>query len=296
MNASSTTKNYVFASPSSANGAPSFRALVAADLPKATTSAIGGISVSTGLSVSSGALSVSYGTAASTALQGNQTLFKLNNTDKTASSAASFYAPTASGTANYILASGGSGNAPSWIATTSGAFYATTANGAASFGTLPIAQGGTNNTAAPTAGGVIYSNNGTSYTCTSKSTSSNYLLRGADENNDVGWISYSSTNEANSVVYRNSSGHFSTGSILFNTTDRAVNDDVLKWTNMHTDQNIESTIFNLRINQIGNTTTEGGVSVILGNSKTSTEGGNYTGRIVLYNSNGTYGLMNGSYM
>ena len=70
--------------------------------------------VSTGLSVSSGAVSVTYGTAANTALQGNQTLFKLNNANKTAASPASFYAPTAGGTAGYVLIGAGATTAPAW--------------------------------------------------------------------------------------------------------------------------------------------------------------------------------------
>jgi hypothetical protein len=49
----------------------SVRALVASDLPLATASSVGGVSAGTGLSVSSGALAVSYGTAAGTAAQGN---------------------------------------------------------------------------------------------------------------------------------------------------------------------------------------------------------------------------------
>jgi hypothetical protein len=48
---STQTKNTVLAAPSAANGAVSFRALVAADMPLATTSLVGAVSVSTGLSV-----------------------------------------------------------------------------------------------------------------------------------------------------------------------------------------------------------------------------------------------------
>ena len=75
------------------------------------------------------------------------TAVTLNGTSK-AKTTASFYAPTASGTANQVLVSGGSGTAPSWKATASGAAYATSANGALTFGKLPIAQGGTNATTA----------------------------------------------------------------------------------------------------------------------------------------------------
>ena len=74
--------NIVLAGPSSGSAtAPSFRALVAADLPMA--------------------------------------LFKLNNTDKKASDAASFYAPTAGGTSGYILTGAGTTSAPTWTQTLS---------------------------------------------------------------------------------------------------------------------------------------------------------------------------------
>jgi len=53
---------------SAADAAPTFRALVAADLPTATTSAKGIMQVGTGLGVSSGTVSVTYGTAAGAAL------------------------------------------------------------------------------------------------------------------------------------------------------------------------------------------------------------------------------------
>lgn len=68
-----------------------------------------------GFSDSSNTISVAYGTGANTALQGNQILFKLNNTDKTAASPASFYAPTTGGTKYQILISDGTA-APVWTA------------------------------------------------------------------------------------------------------------------------------------------------------------------------------------
>ena len=97
---------------STAADAPTWRTIVAADLPTATTSALGVMSVSTGLSVSSGAVSVSYGTAANTALQGNATLVTLNGTNKSAASVASFYAPTAAGTSGQYLKS--TAGTPEW--------------------------------------------------------------------------------------------------------------------------------------------------------------------------------------
>lgn len=110
----SQTKNTVFAAPSTANGAPTFRTLVAADMPVATTAAKGAVIVGDTLSVSNEILNVKYGTAASTSLQGNQNLFKLNNSAKNAAANASFYAPTTSGTTGYVLGSAGGTNAPVW--------------------------------------------------------------------------------------------------------------------------------------------------------------------------------------
>ena len=86
------------------------------------------------------------------------TSITLNGTSK-ASTTAAFYAPTASGTANYVLQSGGANNSPTWIATTNGALYATTANGAAQFGILPIAQGGTG--AATVSKNLVFAGNAT---------------------------------------------------------------------------------------------------------------------------------------
>lgn len=90
------------------NGAPAWSAL-----PTASTGTAGIMKVGTGLSASSGTVSVSYGTSASTALQGNATLVTLNGTNKNASSVASFYAPTSAGTSGQYLKSSGSG-APTW--------------------------------------------------------------------------------------------------------------------------------------------------------------------------------------
>ena len=82
------------------------------------------------------------------------TAVTLNGSSKAASTA-SFYAPTSSGTANDILASGGANATPTWITPASGALYATSNNGAASFGTLPAAQGGTGQSTY-TVGDILY--------------------------------------------------------------------------------------------------------------------------------------------
>ena len=119
-------KNHVLAAPSNANGAPTWRAIDAADLPTAATDKLGIMKVGTGLSASNGTVSVSYGTSANTALQGNQTLFKLNNSNKTASSAAAFYAPITGGTAGHTLIASGDTEVPTWVNKGNGrVFYGT---------------------------------------------------------------------------------------------------------------------------------------------------------------------------
>lgn len=104
---------------SSGTAAPTWRTLVAADLPTTTTSALGIVQVGTGLSVSSGVVSVSYGTASNTALQGNQTLLNLNGSVATAASPVTFYAPITAGISGQILVSSGTG-APTWTDDTGG--------------------------------------------------------------------------------------------------------------------------------------------------------------------------------
>lgn len=127
----SQTKNTVFAAPSTANGAPAFRTLVAADMPVATTAAKGAIVVGDTLGISNEILNVKYGTAASTSLQGNQNLFTLNNSAKNAAANASIYAPTTGGTAGYVLGSAGGTNAPVWSNKGNGrVFYGTCATAA----------------------------------------------------------------------------------------------------------------------------------------------------------------------
>lgn len=58
------TKNTFLAAPSAANGAVAFRTLTAADMPLATTSAVGAVSVSTGLTVTAGVLTANVVTVA----------------------------------------------------------------------------------------------------------------------------------------------------------------------------------------------------------------------------------------
>ena len=127
----SQTKNTVFAAPSTANGVPAFRALVAADMPVATTAAKGAVKVGDTLSISNEILNVKYGTTASTSLQGNQNLFKLNNVSKNVAANASIYAPTTGGTEGYILGSAGATTEPTWVNKGNGRIFYGTCNTAA---------------------------------------------------------------------------------------------------------------------------------------------------------------------
>lgn len=156
----SQTANYVLAAPNGSNGTPTFRALVAADIPNLGV-AQGGTGA-TQFTVNSLIMSGNSTTAALTtrAITNNTSntaiatgtniptmntiyygLVTVNNTSQTRATA--IYAPTTAGTANQILVSAGGTSAPTWKATASGAAYATSANGALTFGTLPVAQGGT---------------------------------------------------------------------------------------------------------------------------------------------------------
>lgn len=69
-------KNLFLAGPSSGdNAAPTFRTIAAADLPAATSSALGAVKTGDGISNSSGTISVAYGTVAKTAAVGNDSRF-----------------------------------------------------------------------------------------------------------------------------------------------------------------------------------------------------------------------------
>jgi hypothetical protein len=77
-------------------------------------------------------------------------------------------------------------------------------------GTLPIANGGTNSTATPTSGGVVYGT-GSAYAITSAGTSG-YALVSAGASAPT-WQNVASTNTANAIVERDGSGDFSAGTI-----------------------------------------------------------------------------------
>jgi len=90
----SRTKNTVLAAPNGSNGAASFRALVAADIPTLTMSKISDAPSTKALTVN--------GTA--------------YNVYTSSTSLPTILAPTGYGTANYILATNASGNGLNWVA------------------------------------------------------------------------------------------------------------------------------------------------------------------------------------
>lgn len=128
-------------------------------LPTATSSVLGGVKIGSNITNSSGVISLS-GSNVTSAL--GYTPFNSNNV----------IPKTKGGTgrdmsdfpANAIIRNSGSGGSDLYYTeTNNGAFYATSANGYPTFGTLPVAQGGTGETAAWT-NGTITSLNGTTIT------------------------------------------------------------------------------------------------------------------------------------
>lgn len=201
-----TDPHKVLIGPSSGTtaAAPTWRTIVAADLPTATTSALGIMQVSTGLSVSSGAVSVAYGTAASTALQGNQNLFKLNNSNKTAASAASFYAPTAGGTAGYILIGAGTTSAPIWngaltLSGTAASTWTATFKGQI-IGTSDYSYGDTLPTGTQTTGRIFFQTATTEYELPSGGSSGQLLVKTGSSQTAVAWSNTVSSLTVNGTV------------------------------------------------------------------------------------------------
>lgn len=235
VDGTATAVNTVFAGPSSGSNAgnASFRSLVAADLPTATTNAKGivqvgtNISVSsgtisvatattsvlgvmivgTGLGVSSGTVSVTYGTEANKALQGNQKLFKLNNEDKTAASAASFYAPTAGGTANHILIGAGTTTAPTWTACATLASATSTTANTAAWDTLTLGNSANVNTTTAHSEGkiVLYSAATAAHTIVGASTTAAYTHTLPNATGTIALTSSSITGTSYGISYRHAS-------------------------------------------------------------------------------------------
>ena len=181
---SNCTPNYVLAGPSSGTtaAAPSYRALVAADIPNHSTDKLnsgtlgvarggtGASSFTADCAIISGSTTTSPLTtrginnktaaAAATTTNGNylitnNTLYyalpKINNA-KTYTSNSSFYAPTAGGTSGYVLVGAGTTSAPTWsqtVAIANGGTGATTVDAART--NLQIKYG----TTAPNSAGLV---------------------------------------------------------------------------------------------------------------------------------------------
>ena len=140
------SNNFVLAGASSGPAVhPTFRSLVPADLPPATTSTGGIVIVGTGLAVTASTVSVIYGTSANTATQGNDSriagaLQATNNlSDVTSSTTARTnlgLGTLATQSANSVLLSGGTINGITIGATTatSGSFTSLNASAAVSLG------------------------------------------------------------------------------------------------------------------------------------------------------------------
>lgn len=180
----SKTKNWFLGTPSSADGAPTFRALAAADIPtlSITDKTSGTLTVARG---GTGLTTASYKNAIIT---GNgTTVTNAFTVIRTGSGA--LYATAQDGAAVFgtlPVAQGGTGltsasyknaiitgngttvtDAFTVVRTASGALYATAQDGAASFGTLPVAQGGTGATSF-TANSLIISGNTTTAALTTR--------------------------------------------------------------------------------------------------------------------------------
>jgi hypothetical protein len=97
--------NRVFAGPTTGSAAtPTFRTLVPADLPIATTSAIGGVKAGTGLSVAGdGTLSIAAGAGLPAGSEGDLLIYQ-----------SGAWTPVAPGATNAVLVSNGTD--PSWLA------------------------------------------------------------------------------------------------------------------------------------------------------------------------------------
>lgn len=226
----SKTKNWFLGTPSSADGTPTFRALVAADIPtlSITDKTSGTLTVArggTGLTTASykNAIITGNGTTVTNAFTvvrtGSGALYA------TAQDGAAVFGtlPVAQGgtgltTASYknaiITGNGTTANSAfTVVRTASGALYATAQDGAASFGTLPVAQGGTGATSF-TANSLIMSGNTTTAALTTRAiydrTSVNALNAAAT------WANSTSIPTLNTLTYWD--GRYQTTNNLSNLT------------------------------------------------------------------------------
>lgn len=192
-----TDPHKVLIGPSSGTtaAAPTWRTIAAADLP-----------IGTGLSSSNGVISVVYGTGASKAVQGNQTLVKLNGSNKTAASLASFYAPTGGGTAGNILISAGA-SAPAWngaltLSGSSATDWTATFTGKI-IGTSSYSYGDTLPTGTQTAGRIFFQTATTEYELPSGGSSGQLLVKTGSAQTAVAWSNTVSSLTVNGIVSAN---------------------------------------------------------------------------------------------
>jgi len=106
----SKTKNYVLAAPSSAAGAPSFRALVDADIPKTNSYSATGTTAITGTGVAAALGTLDSSITATT----NQAISAITITDGKIASSSKISIPTAGTTATAVATSTSGGSATTW--------------------------------------------------------------------------------------------------------------------------------------------------------------------------------------
>ena len=152
-----------------------------------------------GFSESDNTISVAYGTAANTAVQGNATLVTLNGTNKTAGSIASFYAPTGAGTSGQYLKSSGSG-APTWATFTT-----------STVGLGNVSNNANLNGATGTKGDMIYWS-GTNTPARLGIGTAGYLLQATT--NGPSWIQATNTVVNSTIVKRDANGNFVVNAML----------------------------------------------------------------------------------
>ena len=167
----SKTANYILAAPNGTAGVPTFRAIVAADIPTLNQNTTGTAANVTGtVAIGNGGTGQTTASAAFNALSpittaGDLILGNGTNSATRLGIGANGYVLTSNGTtASWAAASSSSGTVTS-VAATVPSFLSITGSPITTSGTLaisysgtalPIANGGTNTTATPTAGGVTY--------------------------------------------------------------------------------------------------------------------------------------------
>ena len=164
---------------------------------------------------------------------------------------------------------------------TAGYTLQATANGPAWTQTVAVANGGTGKTSW-TQWGVLYASASTTLANTGAGTAG-YLLQ-SNATSAPSWIQATNSNTASTIVKRDSSGNFSAGTITaLLTANRTTTGNYI------TLQSNGTQVGSLELTTRGTTSTEGKITLVLGNNKTNTTAENTNGKIQLY------GAGNGSY-